>query len=466
VEPLISITQFKQINRYRQIAMVFVKHGFGAILDQIGLLKYLKLPRKVAKAVPPRRSIGERLRLSLEELGPTFVKLGQIISLRPIFLPRDVVVELEKLQDAVPAIPFADIQAVIAGEFPEPLELLYAAFDEQPLAAASIAQVHPARLHTGETVVVKVQRPGIERIIDLDLRILEDIAGFIDTKTKYGKLYNFTQMVQEFETILKQELDFRIEAKHADILRANLRRDPVSIPSIHWEQTSRRVLTMEYINGIPLSDLRALDSAGLDRKALARNLSATILYQILRDGFFHADPHPGNVMALPGNKIALLDLGMVGRLSEERQTQFLKILIGLSFGNDQLIVQAMLDLDIVHDQPVNVKRLGREVGRIRDKYLTLAVNEIKVGEALHELFHLAFSFHLMIPEEFAILAKTLLTLEALVQNLDPEISVLEIAQPIAKRLLYKTLSPGKLRKEMMKGLIDYGLLVQRLPSFL
>ncbi len=463
------IGQIRHLNRYRQIVLVFAKHGFGVFLDQLGIFKYLKLPRRATKTTPTSRlSVGERLRLSLAELGPAFIKLGQLVSTRPELLPPAIIAALEGLQDAVPSIPFAEVRTVVEGELGAGLAELFREFDEQPLAAASIAQVHRACLPDGQAVVVKAQRPGIERLIEEDLSILEDLAIFLDQRTKYGKLYNFRQMVGDFGAILRNELNFRNEAGNAERMRQNVAAETwVVIPRIHWSHCARRVLTMEYIAGVALTlPPGILAETGLQPKAIARNLAATILYQMLRDGFFHADPHPGNIKALPGNRIALLDLGMVGRLSDDRRAQFLNILTGFSFSNDRLIVQALVDLGMTESQPISLRQLEREVGRIREKYLTLAVEAIKVGEMFRELFGMAFRFQLTIPEEFAMLGKALIIVESSVANLDPELSLIEIAKPIARRLLLERLNPGNLGSDLLRQFLNYGLVVNRLPAFL
>lgn len=467
---MVVFNRFRHIKRYRQIILVFVKHGFGTLIDQLGIFDYLNIKKRIGRGngenINEKLSIGERLRLSLEELGPTFVKLGQIISTRPDILPHAVIAELEKLQDAVPPFPFDDVKSLIESEFDDKLENIFKEFSDTPLAAASIAQVHIARLNSGRKVVVKVQRPGIERNIYLDLKVLEDLASFIDNHTKYGKLYDFTKMVQEFENTLKNELDFRVEGENAETFKENFSKDKgVNVPDISWIHTTRRVLTMEYIEGIRLNDYAALNNAGLDRKIIARNLAVSIFNQILRDGFFHGDPHPGNIMVLPDNAIVFLDLGMVGKLNEERKTQFLKMLMGVVFKNSRLIIQSIIGLDAMAHH-INIKKLEKEIDVLRDKYLSVPLNEIKVGEVFNEIFNLAFSYNIVIPGEFTMLAKSLVTLEGLVEKLDPELNVLEIAEPIARKLMFKTFSPEKIGKELFGGVLDYGSLLREFPSFL
>ncbi|MFZ5967453.1 MAG: 2-polyprenylphenol 6-hydroxylase [Bacillota bacterium] len=458
------------MNRYRQIILVFVKHGFGTLMDQLGIFDYINIKKRIEKdndeGIKEKLSIGERLRLSLEELGPTFVKLGQIISTRPDILPADVIAELEKLQDAVPPFPFEDVKSMIESEFNDKLQNIFREFSEIPLAAASMAQVHLARLKSGRKVVVKVQRPGIERNIYLDLKVLEDLASFLDKHTKYGEFYDFSKMVQEFENTLKNELDFRVEGEHAETFKENFCKDRgIKVPDISWIHTTRRVITMEHIDGIRLNDFTALDHAGLNRKVIARNLAESIINQILRDGFFHGDPHPGNIMILPDNTIVFLDLGMIGKLNEARKTQFLKMLMGVVFKNSRLIIQAIIGLDAM-DHHINMKKLEKEIDFLRDKYLSVPLNEIKVGEVFNEIFTLAFSYNIVIPSEFTMLAKSLVTLEGLVKKLDPELNVLEIAQPIARKLMFRTLSLEKMGNEFFGGVLDYGSLIKELPSFI
>ncbi|TCO63604.1 2-polyprenylphenol 6-hydroxylase [Caldanaerobacter subterraneus] len=460
----------QHLRRYREIIFVFIKYGFGAIIDNIGILKHINVRRKILKQTNDENiaklSRGERLRLALEELGPTFIKMGQILSTRSDILPKDVIKELEKLQDKAPAFSFDEVKSVIQNEFGESLEEAYAEFEPTPLAAASIAQVHKALLWSGKTVVVKVQRPGIEKIIAQDMRILEDIAKFVDNHTKYGKIYNFTKMVEDFKKRLEEELDFRIEGENAEKFKKNFLKDKkVKIPSIIWTHTTRRVLTMEYIGGIPLNDFNAIDEAGLDCGAIARNLAKSVLNQILRDGFFHGDPHPGNIMVLEDGTIAFLDFGMVGSLSPERKRQFSKMLLGIVYKNSRMIIESIIDLNAV-TLNVNMKKLEKDINNLRDRYVEIPLEKLKVGEVLNGIFDLVFSYNIVIPNEFNMLAKSLITLEGIVEKLDPKISVLEVAKPIAKQLIPKMFSTQHMKEEIINATMDYSRLIKELPSFL
>jgi len=463
----VAINKRKKIKRTRQIIMVFANHGFGVLIDRSGILDFFNL-RKVSGKINDEKtnnlSIGERLRSSFEELGPTFIKLGQIMSTRPDLLPHDIIHELEKLQDEVAPFPMSEVKEVIEFELGDKLENIYREFDELPIAAASIGQVHRAKLLSGKDVVVKVQRPNIEKNIELDLAILKDLAVFIDLRTRLGKLYSFREMANEFETTLLHELNFRTEGENAETFKVNFRKDDnVLVPNISWIHTTDRVLTMEEIKGVSLRDYDAIEAAGLDKSVIARNLATSILYQILRDGFFHGDPHPGNIMVLENNKIAFLDLGMIGQLNEHRKSQFLKMLMGITLKDSKLIVQAIIELDAMAER-INLKKLEKDIDRVRDQVLSVPLSQIKIGQVFNEVFDLAFHYNIKIPGEFTMLAKSLITLEGLVEKLDPNLNVLEIAEPIAGKMIFSFVSPEKIGKEILGGALDYGNLFRKFPS--
>lgn len=307
------VRQARNLGRYRQIAQTLTRYGFGYILEQIGLASLLSLPRRVFRGKSVTQLTGPvRLRLALVELGPTFIKLGQALSTRPDLLPLEYITELNKLQDAVPPFPAHIAIATIEDDLNRSIEELFSDFDRTPLAAASLGQVHAAVLHDGSPVVVKVQRPGIEAIVTTDLAILHDLAALAQERTALGKQYDLVELAWEFSAALRAELDYRREGRNAERFRKNfVDFTKVHIPAIHWEHSSGRVLTMERLFGIKINDVIRIDAEGLDRKRLARHACELILREIFRDGFFHADPHPGNLFAMPGEVIGAVDFGQV-----------------------------------------------------------------------------------------------------------------------------------------------------------
>lgn len=462
------ISRKVSIRRYRQIIAVFTKHGLGLLMARLGIFNYLKIKQRIPntddKPGSFRLSTGERLRLSLEELGPTFVKLGQILSTRPDIFPSDVVEELKKLQDSVQPFSFSEVRAIIENEFEDRLENIYKEFDEKPVAAASVSQVHRARLSSGKQVAVKVQRPGIERIIDLDLDILKDLAHFIDHHTKYGKSYDCSGMVLEFENTIKNELDFTKEAENADTFKQNFAQDEgITVPEVKWIYTTKRVLTMECIEGIRVDNYNVLDKSGIDRRILAKKLATSICNQILRDGFFHADPHSGNIQVLPDGTIVFLDLGMVGYLNEIRKRMISNFFIGVASKDSRMVVKSIIDMDTMPNRS-NIKKFEKDVDKIIGKYLTMPWNEIRTEDLLYETFNIAFLNHIKIPREFALLAKTLGTLQGLLEKLAPDLNALVVAKPIAKKLLYQSFSAEGISNDIKKSLWNYMDLFKEFPS--
>jgi ubiquinone biosynthesis protein len=463
-----AINKRINIRRYKQIIAVFTNHGFGMLMDQLGILNYLKIRKRISntqdESDKSMLSTGKRLKMACEELGPTFIKLGQILSTRPDIFPSDIAEELKKLQDSVHPFSFAEVRTIIENEFENKLENIYKEFDEKPVAAASISQVHYARLNSGKQVAVKIQRPGIERTIDLDLNILKDLAHFIGKHTRYGKLYDFSGMVLEFENTLKNELDFTKEGENAGTFKQNfLKDDGITVPKIKWVYTTRRVLTMEYIEGIRLDDYDALEKAGIDRKILAKKLSASICNQILRDGFFHADPHPGNIQVLQNGTIVFLDLGMVGSLTKTRKDIITNFFIGVTSKESSMVVRSLMDLDATAKK-ANTKKFENDVDEIIEMYLTLPWDEIKIGDLFYRIFKIAFLNHIKIPREFALISKTLATLQSLMEKLAPDLNALVIAKPIAKKLLHQSFSVDKISNEIRKSIWTYKNLFKEFPS--
>ncbi len=459
--------------RNAEILSTFTRYGFGYLLGKLGLKGKGRaskastaegLEEQLAHNPGTKGSSGKRFRLALEELGPTFIKIGQILSTRADLLPPDILNELKLLQDSVHPFPFEEARAVIEAEFKEKLENVYKEFDPKPVAAASISQVHRAWLFSGKEVAVKVQRPGIESQIRIDLEILKNLAGLINRHTRLGLYYDFSGMVAEFEKTLLNELDFTKEGKNADTFRQNLAWDEgITVPDIKWLYTTKRVLTMEYMRGVSVKDLTTLDKWGLDKNKLGERISASIINQILRDGFFHADPHPGNVRILEDGTIIFLDLGMVGRLSDRKKEMITHFFIGFATMDANLVVESILDLDAMPDKS-RLPAFERDVNRLMEKYMTMPMNEIKAESLFTDVFTLAYGDHIRIPQEFTFIGKTMVTLQGLLEKLAPELNPIAVAEPIAKKLILQSFSFKNTKKQLTKSLFDYRRLMIELPT--
>ncbi|MGO0121818.1 ABC1 kinase family protein [Desulfothermobacter acidiphilus] len=438
---------FREAKRYREIGRVLLKHGLGYLGDFVPLWR-----RRTHQPPPSPSSSARRLRLALTELGPTFVKLGQFLSTRIDLLPEEYIQELCLLQDALPPLPTEEITRVIEQEFGCPLDSLFSHFDPDPLGSASIAQVHRARLLSGEEVVVKVRRPRVMEVVQTDLAILGRIARWAEKHTPWGKIYPFGEMVEEFGRSLREECDFTIEALHAETFRRNLSRfEHTFIPRTFPEYTRPAVLTMEEVKGIKLSDLKALDEAGLDREELAHHFAEIFLHQVLIDGFFHGDPHPGNLFALPGNRVAWIDFGIVGRLSPSLREHIGNLVLGLSRKSSQAIVRTVLQMNILRGE-INLTALQRDVEQLEQKYYEVPLAQVPLNEAFTDMLRVAYRHRVRVPAEMALLARALGSVDGLVRQLAPSINVATLASFIARELTKEKLSTKRLRRFLTSDL--------------
>lgn len=458
-----------RLKRFRKIINTMAKHGFGQLIHDLGieeLARHLSYPLHRKNTKGSHLSKAQRFRMAMEELGPTFIKFGQLLSTRPDILPEDYLIELRRLQDNVQ--PFSGNQArkVIEKELNLPLDSLFESFDETPLAAASIGQVHKAVLPGGKKVVVKVQRPNIIKTIEQDLGILEEIAGLLDKYTTAGRLYNFTGIVSEFKRITLRELNYHREARNAERLYSNFLHDnSILIPAIYWNYTTPRVLTMEYMQGVTLNNKEGLNKGNFNKRIIVEKLTRAYLKQILTDGFFHGDPHPGNIGVLQGEKVYFLDFGVVGSLTDGQRQTIGQLLTGFITGNSGQVLSSIIKLGIVTDK-TDKKELKRELERLQEKYYNCPLKEIQIGKLLYELMEISYRQQMHFPAELTILAKTFFTLEGLISELEPDFSVAEILQPFGEEFLRDKFSRRRIAASVFKNLLNFKRLLEIFPEYL
>ncbi|WP_020615005.1 AarF/UbiB family protein [Paenibacillus daejeonensis] len=455
--------RIRHLQRYRTIATAFARNGLGYVSQEMGITDKLLFLRREDRKELHNKSVGERLRLLLEELGTTFVKLGQIASTRPDLLPADILQELEKLQDHVPPFSYQEASAIIHHELGAPVEQLFRSFPELPIASASIGQVYHAELLDGTPVAVKVQRPNIHNAVETDLEILADLARMAEHRLDWARNYRLGDIIEELGKALRGEMDYTAEARNMERFADQAKKlKHIHVPDVHWDYSTKRVLTMSYIEGIKLTQHTQLDAAGLDRKKLAERFASTIFHQVLVEGLFHGDPHPGNVLALKNGDLALLDFGMVGRLSPSMKKHFASLVIALRNQSTKGVIRAISHMGVIPEDADQDLLFG-DVDLLREKYYKVPLNQISLGESVNDLFAIAFRHRIRMPAEMTLLGKCLLTMEGVVSSLDPAFSVFDVAEPFGKRLLLERLSPRQMVKNWLEDLPDYLDLISDVP---
>jgi len=449
--------RIRHFQRYREIASAFVRYGFGYVVKDLGLAEFVPYRplRGDDKAETDRSAVAVRLRMFLEELGPTFIKLGQLASTRADLMPPEFTRELQRLQDDVPPFPFADVAKIIEEQLGAPVHELFREFDEYPQAAASIGQVHFAVMATGVPVAVKVQRPQIRQVVQTDLEILAELSALAEKRIGWARRYRLGEMVRELGAALLGELDYDRERRNAEKFAMLSESLPyIRIPYVYRHLSSDRVLTMERVEGIKLSDREKLDEAGYNRRELAGKFATAMFHQVLVDGFFHGDPHPGNVLALPDGKLALLDFGMVGKLQPETKVHFASLVIALRGQSTDGVIRAVERLGMIPEE-ADRQSLRADVDELRELYYNVPLSEISLADSINRLFSLAQRHAIRIPSEMTVLGKTLLTTEGVVSSLDPSFSVIKVAEPFGRQLLLDRLSPAKWLERLGRQLPDY-----------
>ena len=441
-------TRVNYINRYREIAIQFSKSGLGFLIEEIGLDRVISLPKRILLRQQNdevlEKTYAERIRIFIEEMGTTFIKLGQIASTRGDLLPPDLIKELEKLQSHVAPFPAAEARKLIEESLEAPIDELFMIFDDTPVGSASIGQVHRAMLHTGEDVAVKVQRANIEKTVRTDLEILRHLAVLAESNLEWARNYQVTDMIEEFSDALINELDYTIEARNVERIGKTHKNDnKIKIPEIYWEYSTKNVMVMDFIKGIPVNHFDELDKLNINRSDLAETLARAIFQQIFEEGYFHGDPHPGNVSVLRDGTLVFLDFGMIGRLTSDLKINFGSMLISLMRKDSDGVVKAIVKMGVVPSD-VSMRDLNREAEIMRDKYYDVPLSKLNFSDAVNDLFGIANKYKIKLPQDFTILAKTLLTLESIVSQLDPDFSIMDVAEPFGKALLLERYNPKNL----------------------
>lgn len=459
---------YRHVQRYRQILTVLIKYGFDNFVHSLNIEQYLEIGLNLISSKPrePIESLSraERMRLVVEELGPTFIKVGQILSTRPDLLPIDLIVELSKLQDRVPPFPFEDAKKIIAEELKQPITNIFSDLSEEPLAAASVGQVHQARLNSGEDVVIKVRRPQVERTIEIDLEIMYHIATLMENHLEGWDLHRPTQIVTEFMHSLEREMNYRIEAANMERFHYHFADDPtIFIPRVYREYTTPRMLTMQYINGIKASEIEQLDKAGYDRHKIAEVGAKIIMKQVFIHGFFHADPHPGNIFILPGQIICLLDFGMTGRLDRQSREYFADLLMAVVQRDPIKARRTLLRLTDAGPE-LDQNKLERDISEFMDLYCYLPLKELDMSRVLPELVKMLTKHRLRIPPDIFLMLKAFTNIEGLGRLLDPDFEMVRQAEPFVRRIQFNRYHPRRFALDAFDSSSEALHLLKEIPG--
>ena len=428
----------KDLLRMNELAAILLKYGFADVIRRLGLSTPVehagKLVRSSMKPDMLRMGTAERLRHAMEEMGPTFVKLGQVLATRVDMFPMDWIAEFEKLQDQAQAVPFDTLKADIELSLGKPVDNLFARIDPEPIGVASIGQVHSALTRRGQKVVLKVQKPGIRDKIDSDLRLLDQLAKLAADNSVELRRYRPVELVREFKRSLTRELDFTIEGRNADRIRKNLRQFKwLQIPKVYWDLSSPTVQVQQHVEGIPAKAVERLNEAGLDRELIARRGALAAWKMALEDGFFHADPHPGNFIIMPGNRIAMLDFGMVGKLSHSRREQILQITRAVVLREAEQCAGVLSGWS--DGQPIKFDQLVSDVEDVISQYHGVSISQLDISALLNDITALVRNHNLVLPSDIALFIKAIITLEGFGRLLNPHFDLMSEAEPLLKRMI-------------------------------
>lgn len=459
---------YRHLNRYRQILTILFKYGFGNLVERLKIEQYLEIGLQLISRKRRERlerlSRYQRLRMAFEELGPTFIKLAQVLSSRPDLVPVPLLAELAKLQDKVLPCSFEEARSVLEEELGAPLEDIYDDFNPVPLASASIGQVYRAHLKNGESVAVKVQRPGIRKIVEVDLEIMLHLATLMERHVEEMAFHRPVKVVEEFAKALERELDYLTEAANGERFARNFLTDPtIYIPAVYRSATTSKVLTMEFVGGIKISDLAGLEAAGIDRRVIVSRGADCILKQIFEHGFFHSDPHPGNLFVLPGNVVCLLDFGQVGSIDQKTKEDFVDLVDCVVHRRPGLATRVLLRLSLWEEEP-DLRQLEKDVDGFMSQHLFVPLKDIRMGKLLQDLLELAARHRMRIQPDLFLMMKALGTIEGIGALLHPEFDMISQAEPFVRRVKLNRYNPRRLLQDLFQTAVDLKHFSQQFPQ--
>jgi ubiquinone biosynthesis protein len=455
------IGRYRHLGRYRQITQTLARYGFGYLVAQLGFRRFLPFHRKAL-------STGEiggpiHLRLALQDLGATFIKLGQLLSTRADLLPPEYIEELSKLQDALPPVGYEVIAQTIEEELGVSPETLFADFDREPIAAASTSQVHLARLTTGEAVAVKVQRPGVASLFETDLDILRDVARLASSRNVLGQQYDFVGIADEMAVTLRPSLNYRKEARNIDRFRAVFaEEDTLYIPMVYHQYSTARVITMERVSGVKINDLQALQGLGIDHHSLAVRSVQLLFKMVFENGLFHADPHPGNFFVMPDGRLGVIDFGLVGHIGTATRDELGQLLVAVVSKDASRVVESLTELGMLNNLRERAA-LERDIERLLEEYYELPLGDIRFGQLLSDTMRVARRRGLQLPTSLALLVTVIAANEGMGRTLDPHFRLLEAAKPYAEHLVRQTYSPQAVMARLRDATIQLVDVTPRVP---
>jgi ubiquinone biosynthesis protein len=461
-----ALSAMRDLPRLHEITSVLIRHGLGDVVRRIGVAGVLERAGQILHWGAAAESVAldpaQRTRLALEELGPTFVKLGQVMATRVDLFPPSWIAEFEKLHSEVPAVPFEELLPDLTHALGRSPFDVFNELNTTAMGSASIAQVHHARLQDGTPVVLKIRRPGIRPKVEADLRLLGHLAQLVDSEMPDARRYQPVEIAAQFARSLERELDFTVEANNVDRFAKNFADDPyIVIPKIYREWSSETLLVQQHIDGIPGTDMAAVEAAGLDKRLISARGTESILRMILVDGFFHADPHPGNVFFLPDNRIVMIDFGMAGRLAPRRRREVIDLLAGLA----QLEEEPMIDvlLDWAEDAYVDEARLAADISELVFEFEGVPLADIRIGVLIRRFAAIVRNHKIVLPADLTLMFKALMTMEGLGRQFDPEFHIVDHLAPMVRAALRERYQPDQIVRRGRSAINDFVNMVGSVP---